>query len=128
MIMGSFDRLATETAHDHEVTRTRRSRGRLWPVSLLKPLGVPALLAHFRDQWYLPPRPAQYADTATVLLELNAVRWWAPAWAARPQKTGLRPHRHHQHHALGAPSQPERHETPDPVRSNALESRFHCVR
>src|SRR6185437_5003257 len=32
------------------------------------------------------------------------------------------------HHGLGAPAQPERHETPDPVRSSAVESRFHGVR
>jgi hypothetical protein len=43
-------------------------------------------------------------------------------------KTGLRSHRHHQHHGSYAPDQFERHETPVPVRSNALEVRFHCVR
>ena len=44
------------------------------------------------------------------------------------QKTGIRTRWHHQHHDPGAPDQPERHETPDPLRSNALDSRFHRVR
>jgi hypothetical protein len=43
-------------------------------------------------------------------------------------KTGLRPHRHHQHHGPDAPGQLERNETPDPVRSNALNVRFQDVR
>jgi hypothetical protein len=46
----------------------------------------------------------------------------------RVPETGLRPHRHHQHHGPYVPDPMERHETPDPVRFNALESRFHCVR
>ena len=44
------------------------------------------------------------------------------------QKTGLRSHRHHQHHDPCAPGQLDRHETPFPVLSNALEARYHCVR
>jgi len=47
--------------------------------------------------------------------------------AARPE-TKLRSHRNHQQHDPGAPGQLERHETPDPVRSNAVKSRFHDVR
>src|SRR6185312_14402278 len=43
-------------------------------------------------------------------------------------KTGLRPHRHRQPHGPGALGQPERHETPDPARSDAVESRFHGAR
>jgi hypothetical protein len=43
-------------------------------------------------------------------------------------KAGLTSYWHHQHHAQGAPDQLERHETPDPVRSSAVEPRFHCVR
>jgi len=35
---------------------------------------------------------------------------------------------HHQHHAPCVAGQLERHETPDPVRSNAVKSRIHCVR
>ena len=44
------------------------------------------------------------------------------------QETGLRTRRHHQHHDPGAPDQPERHETPDPARSDAVNSRFQRVR
>ena len=47
--------------------------------------------------------------------------------AARPE-TKLRSHRNHQQHDPGAPGQLERHETPDPVRSNAVKSWFHDVR
>jgi hypothetical protein len=43
-------------------------------------------------------------------------------------KTGLRSHRHHQQHDPGEPSQLERHETPDPVRSDAVKTEFHYVR
>ena len=42
--------------------------------------------------------------------------------------TGLRTHRHHQPHGSPAPGQLERHETSDPGRSSAVESRFQCVR
>jgi hypothetical protein len=41
---------------------------------------------------------------------------------------GLRSRRHHQHHGSYAPGPMERHETPDPVRSYAVNSRFHGVR
>ena len=43
-------------------------------------------------------------------------------------KTGLRSHRHRQPHGPSALGQPERHETPDPARSNAVEPRFHGAR
>jgi hypothetical protein len=43
-------------------------------------------------------------------------------------KTGPRSHRHRQPHGPGALGQPERHETPDPRRSNAVEPRFHGAR
>jgi len=43
-------------------------------------------------------------------------------------ETGLRSHRHHQQHDPGAPGQLERHDTPDPVRSNAVNVRFQRVR
>ena len=43
-------------------------------------------------------------------------------------KTGPRPRRHHQHHDPGALGQLKRHETPDSVRSNALNVRFQDVR
>src|SRR5689334_23158424 len=42
-------------------------------------------------------------------------------------KAGLTSHRHHQPHCPGRRDQLERYETPDPVRSNAVEPRFHCV-
>ena len=48
--------------------------------------------------------------------------------ASRVSLTGLWSRRYQQHHILGRPPIRERHETPDPVRSDALESRFHCVR
>ena len=42
-------------------------------------------------------------------------------------QTALKSLRHYQHHDPGAPEPPERHETPDPVRSDAVEPRFHVV-
>jgi hypothetical protein len=65
-------------------------------------------------------------DAAILSLELNAVWLVGCGRAARPE-TGLRTRRHHQHHGSCAPDQVERHETPDPLRSNALDSRFQCV-
>jgi hypothetical protein len=53
--------------------------------------------------------------------------WWAVAGHLFPE-TGLRSHRHHQHHDPCVPDPAERHETPDPVRSSAVEPRFHGVR
>jgi hypothetical protein len=51
------------------------------------------------------------------------------SWPGAPlPETGLRSHRHRQPHGPGAPGLAERHETPAPVRSNAVESRFHCLR
>jgi hypothetical protein len=52
----------------------------------------------------------------------------APRAARHVPETGLRTRRHHQHHGSYALDQPERHETPDPVRSDAVNSRFHGVR
>jgi hypothetical protein len=49
MITGSFDRLATGTAHDHEVTPTRCSRGRLGRF-IAETLDVLALPEHFYYQ------------------------------------------------------------------------------
>ena len=51
-----------------------------------------------------------------------------PAAGDTLPKTGPGPRRHHQHHDPGAPGQPERHEPPDSVRSNALNVRFQDVR
>jgi len=47
--------------------------------------------------------------------------------AARSE-TELRSHWNHQQRDLGASDQLERHGTPDPVRSNAVKSRFHDAR
>ena len=44
------------------------------------------------------------------------------------KKTGLRSHRHHQHRRTGGSEPLEPHETPDPVRSSAVETRIQCVR
>ena len=44
------------------------------------------------------------------------------------QKTGLRTHQYHQPHGFVGTDQLQRYETPDPVRSNALDPPFHCVR
>jgi hypothetical protein len=43
-------------------------------------------------------------------------------------ETGLRSRWHHQHHGPGVPGQLERHEIPDPVRSDAVKALFQCVR
>jgi hypothetical protein len=51
-----------------------------------------------------------------------------PETVRHAPETELRTHWHHQHHGSYAAGQLERHETPDPVRSDALDSRFHCVR
>src|SRR6185312_2154813 len=51
-----------------------------------------------------------------------------PRPAGTSQRTELRARRHHQHHSSYAPDQPERHETPDPGRSDAVNSRFQGVR
>ena len=42
--------------------------------------------------------------------------------------TGLRSHRHHQHHDPCVPGQQERYETPVPPRSNAVKTRFQDIR
>jgi len=64
---------------------------------------------------------------AVVRLLGPQCRWLMGLGRAASPETGLRSHRHHQHHGPGAPGQPDRHETPDPVRSNALDVRFHAV-
>ena len=45
-----------------------------------------------------------------------------------PQATRLRSRWHRQHHGPCILDQVERHETPNPVRSDAVDPRFHCVR
>jgi hypothetical protein len=65
-----------------------------------------------------PPRPARARASPVP----------PPRAARHVPETGLRTRRHHQHHGSYALDQLERHETPDPVRSDAVNSRFHGVR
>ena len=62
------------------------------------------------------------ALTAAMMMAARS----GPGWLV--PKTGLKSHRHRQQHGPGAPGQLERHETPDPVRPDAVNPRFHCVR
>src|SRR5215470_16169187 len=48
----------------------------------------------------------------------------SPCLGGTFEETGLRTRWHHQHHDPYTPGQLERHETPDPVRSGAVNSRF----
>ena len=50
-----------------------------------------------------------------------------PSAFLRERKIELRSHRHHQHHTPCVAGQLERHETPDPVRSDAVKPRIQCV-
>jgi hypothetical protein len=52
---------------------------------------------------------------------------WTAAGRHVPE-TGLRARLHHQHHGSYAPGQLERHETPDPGRSDAVNPGFQYVR
>jgi len=51
-----------------------------------------------------------------MLLERKCGLAKAPRLGGVVPETGLRSRRHHQHRSPGAPGQPKRHETPDPVR------------
>jgi hypothetical protein len=65
---------------------------------------------------------------AMIMVRANrAAEAKAVAELAPFPKTGLRSHRHRQPHGPGALGQPERHEAPDPARSNAVEPGFHSV-
>src|SRR4029078_5640766 len=86
-----------------------------------------------------PTRPAQWPAPSGVARTRNAAVTSAPpapyfqlTSGLRPGgtslQTGLRSRRHHQPHGSYALDQSERHETPDPVRSDAVDSRFHGVR
>ena len=90
--------------------------------------GAAVLLAHCRDvmvdalarpptAWM--PRSCRWSCSCRIAHDRSR---------ATASETGLRPHRHRQHHGPDAPGQLERHETPDPVRSNAVDVRFHGVR
>ena len=69
-------------------------------------------------------------DSEYILYDANAgYQQTLLSVVTRPvRKTGLRSHRHHQHHRTGGSDPMERHETQDPVRSSAVEARFQCVR
>jgi hypothetical protein len=88
--------------------------------------GAAALLAKCRDMpvfprlWAWMPRSCRWSS-----LSLSQ---WPPETGGLVPETGLRAHRHHQHHGPDAPGQLERHETPDPVRSHAVNPGFQCVR
>jgi hypothetical protein len=87
--------------------------------------GTPGTFGHFdtgRTQWL------QHGCRVMQLQRDAAQLVGRGGRVAHPRKTGLRAHRHHQHHGPGAPRQLERHETPDPVRSHAVNFRFHGVR
>jgi uncharacterized protein len=76
---------------------------------------------------------ASYAPLVTrpggLAWSFRAVRLASGPWPyGTSRKTGLRTRRHHQHHGSYALGQLERNETPDPVRSDAVNPRFHCVR
>jgi hypothetical protein len=75
-----------------------------------------------------PERPV--GDSEYILYDANAgyQQTLLPVVTRPAKKTGLRSHRHHQHHRTGGSEPLERHETPDPVRSGAVEARFQCVR
>ena len=76
----------------------------------------------------LIPSPRSAASTFIRQLQLNTGSANGRRPSGTSQETGLRTRRHHQHHDPGAPDQPERHETPDPARSDAVNSRFQHVR
>src|SRR6185369_11309926 len=80
-------------------------------------------------------RPAQWPAPSGVARTRNAAVTSAPpapyfqlTSGLRPGgtslKTGLRSRRHHQPHGSYALDQSERYETPDPLRSDAVDSRF----
>ena len=81
------------------------------------------------EQWPAPPgvASAQYkpVPSAPPAPHFRLTSGLRPGGTSL--KTGLRSRRHHQPHGSYALDQLERHETPDPVRSDAVDSRFHGV-
>lgn len=75
-------------------------------------------------------RNGPVGDSEYILYDANAgyQQTLLPVVKRPAKKTGLRSHRHHQHHRTGGSEPLERHETPDPVRTNAVKARFQCVR
>ena len=75
-----------------------------------------------------PPPGCYCMDAPAMHLEHNAAWLMGRDRGGTVPETGLRSHRHRQHHGPGTPGQSERDETPVPVRSSALEARFQGVR
>jgi hypothetical protein len=114
------DHLATTHCHVTQIDRGRRSPSQPWcccvPDRLSRRVYV---LAGPRRQrgWHVHIARAARCHSAN-----------GPGPGGSYPKTELRSHRHHQHHDTGAPGQLERYETPDPLRSNAVEPRIQCIR
>ena len=107
-----------------QVDRGRAARARTPP----QPAGAAALLTNCRDMRYIILCPRLSRGCRVQAAPGQGCLTDGPRPGGTSQKTGLRSRRHHQHHGSPAPDQLERHETPNPVRSNALEPRFQCVR
>jgi hypothetical protein len=65
MIMGSFARIATETVHDHEVTRAGCTDAGRYP----RTLDAPALQEYFCNWRYSLSRGSYGVDAAFMLVE-----------------------------------------------------------
>src|SRR6185437_11783321 len=101
----------------------------------------PRLIARYESDGHLPAVPqAPVALPATAEAETAVAALLAagggrldlglangPGPGGSSPEIGLRSRRPHQHHDSGPPGHLERHETPDPVRSDALNVRFQCV-
>ena len=107
-----------------QVDRGRAARARTPP----QPAGAAALLTNCRDMRYIILCPRVSRGCRVQAAPGQGCSTNGPRPGGTSQKTGLRSRRHHQHHGSPAPDQLERHEPPNPVRSNAVEPRFHCVR
>ena len=75
-----------------------------------------------------PDRRARSRRRAQLARSLGSAEGTASAAGRHVRETGLRTRRHHQHHDPCVPDPAERHETPDPVRSDAVKPRIQCVR
>jgi hypothetical protein len=107
-----------------QVARGQATRAR----TRLSPTGAAALLTNCRDMRYVIRCPRLSRGCRVQAAPGQGCLTNGPRLGGTSQKTGLRSRRHHQHHGSPAPDQLERHETPNPVRSNAVEPRFQCVR
>ena len=96
--------------------------GMAWPAKANRGLSVAFVAAGVA----LEALGTAGTEPPTVWMPRSAGGPWPGAPGSR--KTGLRSHRHRQPHGSGPLGQLERHETLDPVRSSAVEPRFHWVR